>query len=272
MANLAIGVCRDRLVEPSLIHSHDFMELVVIESGYGIQLVEDIHIPIRAGDVFVIHPSQSHAYIEKQDLTLTNIIYFDDNSIPLLTDLKQSPAYQAMFSLEPLIGEGSARLNLGYTELQRIGKLVDSLQKSLLLEEGHSATIATLDFLSLLNELCRYYENSAPNHGRALIDLSKIIAYIDCNLGENRSVEELSKMANMSLRTFQRRFQDILGVSPVQYILEKRLEKACQLLKDSNIQISEVSYEVGFQTTTYFSRAFKKSTGLSPKQYQMQHK
>lgn len=85
----------------------------------------------------------------------------------------------------------------------------------------------------------------------------------------NRPVdlEMLAKDLNVSYPHFRKSFKETVGMSPGQYHLNIRIEKACRLLKETSLTMTEISYQLGFESEFYFSRIFKKKTGLAPTQF-----
>jgi AraC-like DNA-binding protein len=89
--------------------------------------------------------------------------------------------------------------------------------------------------------------------------------YIEEHLHEPISLSDLALQGGLSLYYFARRFKDITGASPKQYILSKRLERAYLLLSQDNSSVSEVAYQTGFTDQSHLVRYFKKYWGLTPK-------
>jgi AraC-like DNA-binding protein len=87
------------------------------------------------------------------------------------------------------------------------------------------------------------------------------------NLHKNMDVKLLAAELNVSYPWLRRAFKDIVGVAPGQYHLNIRIEKACKILKETDLTVNEVSYYLGFESEFYFSRIFKKKTGISPGKY-----
>lgn len=80
-------------------------------------------------------------------------------------------------------------------------------------------------------------------------------------------INDLAEMMNMSRASFYRKVKVVLNVSPNDYLRIERLKAAAQLLKDDQYNVSEVCYMVGFNSTSYFSKCFKKQFGLLPGQF-----
>ncbi|AWG27023.1 AraC family transcriptional regulator [Flavobacterium kingsejongi] len=95
-----------------------------------------------------------------------------------------------------------------------------------------------------------------------------IVSYIRENLNNDLSLKKLTDFSCMSKTTFHRFFKKELGMSPVEFIMHEKIKMAKALLNEPNIQINQVSYELGFDDSNYFIRLFKKHEGITPKQYQ----
>jgi AraC-like DNA-binding protein len=74
----------------------------------------------------------------------------------------------------------------------------------------------------------------------------------------------------MSYSKFRKLFKESTGESPNQYHLNLRLDKAKELLHTTNLNVTEVAYNLGFESVFYFSKLFKKKNGVSPKSYRAQ--
>ena len=68
-------------------------------------------------------------------------------------------------------------------------------------------------------------------------------------------------------RTLQRRFRQATGQTPLQYLNRKRIEAATDMLRASNLSVSDVAWQVGFGDVSYFTRLFRQHTGLTPARY-----
>lgn len=99
------------------------------------------------------------------------------------------------------------------------------------------------------------------------VDISKVKKYIDTHYGEEIGCEEMGNLFYYNTAYLTRKFKKIYGKSIGGYLLEKRMEKAKELLAESELGISQVAVEVGYDNFSYFSRLFKKKTGYAPKDY-----
>lgn len=95
---------------------------------------------------------------------------------------------------------------------------------------------------------------------------------INLHLFSNLNLEELAKLCDMSLSSFKREFRKEFNNSPNNYINTKKVEKAKELLSITDMTISEIAYQVGFNDSFYFTRVFKKKTNSSPSNYRLKNK
>ncbi|GEO19787.1 AraC family transcriptional regulator [Cyclobacterium qasimii] len=101
--------------------------------------------------------------------------------------------------------------------------------------------------------------------------IAHVVNYIKQNLRENLTLEVLSAKACMSKTHFSRTFKEEFGISPMEYILEQRLNNSAHLLQQAAYQVQEVCAMAGFNNVTYFIRAFKNKFGETPKVYQARY-
>ena len=91
--------------------------------------------------------------------------------------------------------------------------------------------------------------------------------YIESNFDKKTEIESIARIANISTFHFFRTFKQVFNISPHQYILSLRLNKAAQLLKKRQYSITDIAYQVGFADIHAFSKAFKKNYQIAPSQF-----
>lgn len=115
------------------------------------------------------------------------------------------------------------------------------------------------------NSLIKASQKPQTNHR-----LSVLAIYIEQNLQEDISVSDLCKKAHMSKPNLFRYFKNEFGLTPVEYINQRRIHKAKEILRNPLKSVSDACYEVGYNSLSYFNKVFKKMTGTTPKQYKKQ--
>lgn len=99
--------------------------------------------------------------------------------------------------------------------------------------------------------------------------IERAVKYVEDNISRSGlSVEELSRELGMSRVHLYKKLLQITGKTPIEFIRVIRLKRAAQLLRESQLHVSEVAYEVGFNNPKYFSRYFKEEFGVLPSVYQ----
>ena len=85
-------------------------------------------------------------------------------------------------------------------------------------------------------------------------------------------IDDMAEAVNLSRTVFYEKIRQIVGVSPVDFLKQVRMQRARQLIAKSTMSISQVAYAVGFTDPKYFARCFKKETGMTPSEYREQEK
>lgn len=139
-----------------------------------------------------------------------------------------------------------------------------------LLEDNHSderVELVHFKLMTFLSSLC--YVATLENNIKDKISLS--ISFMKSNLEEALTIETLAKQACFSVSRYSELFKQKTGYSPIQYFIRLKIQKACEYLYFTNLNIKEICKKVGFEDPYYFSRMFKKQIGLSPMQYKKAH-
>lgn len=132
----------------------------------------------------------------------------------------------------------------------------DSALKLLTIFAQHLAMVSNQVFIQR--------ENSEPPV------ITKAKTYIQEHQTEELSLTQVAKAVNMSSYYFCKMFKKITGINFTDYVARVRIEKSKNLLLNPNLRVSEIAFEVGFQSLTHFNRVFKKILGQSPTDYRAQ--
>lgn len=122
-----------------------------------------------------------------------------------------------------------------------------------------------LNIISLISrKINLILNNSNPTSNDKITDICNVMY---SNSEKDITIPEYAQMCNLSESRFSHLFKKNTGVSPIQYILNIRIEKAKALLEHTDLPIAEISDMTGMQSQHYFSRIFKKYTNMSPSEY-----
>ncbi len=94
--------------------------------------------------------------------------------------------------------------------------------------------------------------------------LQSTLNFIDKNIKNNITLKELAEAANLSEFHFSRMFKKTTQKPPLQFVAERRMELAKELLKNTDKAVTWISYELGYKSSAYFSNKFKKIVGSTP--------
>ena len=125
-----------------------------------------------------------------------------------------------------------------------------------------------LQFVSRFLNSNRFKSNNSNPIPSKILDA---ISHIQLNLKKNITVAELAKRANLQHDYFSRIFLQSTGERPLNYIHEKRIERAQYLIATTSFSFSKIAEETGFENVPYFSKIFKKVTSLTPGEYKKQN-
>jgi len=188
--------------------------------------------------------------------------------------------------LRPLfVRSAAAEFNFSYTEIAltpQIGfrnKHIRHVAMSLLHELNEASVVGRLYADSLATglaiQLVRRYSSLNEIHighgGMAPHKLRKAIGLIDHHLAEEEegrvALRVIAKEVGMSYFHFSRAFKQSMGMSPTNYIAERRIDRAKKLLEDTELPISEIALRAGFSSQSHFTSSFRRFAGATPKAF-----
>ena len=249
-------------------HHHNFHELVFIAQGHGTHYIDNQIFKVNRGDIFLIQPGQHHYFSDRVNMRHLNVA-FDLDNLPLSHELLQKhPGYLPLFTLDPMMRQNRdviGHLQFAPAQFSAINSIINEMM-SMQNRGADSFSMLTL-FQQLLIILMDAYALPASRDGKQLLKLSKIINYIELNFDKALTIEELAHRAAMSRSTFIRQFKKATGTSAISYINQLRINQAKERLLNTDLSITEIAYKVGFNDSNYFTRLFKKHTGLPPRNY-----
>lgn len=122
--------------------------------------------------------------------------------------------------------------------------------------------------LLMSKKIFEYTREKNANH--ASDSILKVVEYIKENLHEDLSLQYMADMISLTPPYFSKLFKDETGVNFIDFLTEERMKKARELLTTTNMNIDQITEKVGFSSSSYFIRQFKRKYGLTPGQYKQQ--
>lgn len=233
--------------------------LIYAHSGRGSYEVDGVEGPVEAGDVLFLPPGTRHRYAADSKAPWSIYwAHFSGTIVPPL--FAQLP--KGTYSIRP--------------SKQARDEMVPLLRKCLnILQEGQTlrSTLATSHLLRAVIGCCLFLgHQSTARRSQDPQDLAPVLRLMQDHPTRALSLQQLARQAHLSPSRFSALFRSRTGTSPVQYHLRLRMQAACQLLDASPADVKEIADRCGYSDPYYFSRLFKKVTGLSPSAYRQEQK
>lgn len=130
-------------------------------------------------------------------------------------------------------------------------------------------------FVSACTRLISFFIESKPTPPADVKNshfITRTILYINEHITENLTIEQICAHAFISKYYFCREFKRHIGLSVMKYILFSRLSLAQEMMRNTDLTISEIAYRSGFSSTNYFCNVFKKENGITPKEFRKTNK
>lgn len=273
-AELPLAVlCVNGLKALAAMHSHLFHELAVVVSGSGSYRTAHATLQLHPGDVFMLKPGMAHEYFEQHNLVVENLLFWPERLQAPLYDLESAPGYRAFFDLEPQ-ARGQHRfgghLTLGVEPLGHLRGLIRHLQDELRRREDGFLLMAVTYLMQIFTHISRCFSASSHAPHQELLRIEQVLAYMQKNYRREITRAELAKTARMSESSLYRRFTQLLGQSPMQYLIELRLTMAAKVLRHSEDGILDIAARCGFSDSNYFGLLFRRHYHITPHQYRLQ--
>ena len=206
------------------LHSHkDFSELVIVLGGTAMHTLEGDEYMLRKGDVFVIHEDTAHGFTNPHDLQICNIM-FDKSLFPFTDmDIRKTAGFHALFMIAPSLSKDrrfQSCLRLTNEAFEAVSHRITKMLIEYDTQPAGYQTYLKAAFTSLVVFLCRCYESYTELQDTRGMRIALPLAYIENHFTQPISLEELSRLANISPRHFFRVFQETYHTTPKSYIAQ----------------------------------------------------
>lgn len=262
---------RDEPYFKSPFHYHPELELVYVKNGYGKRIIGDKLDVFSAGDLVFIGSNLPHVWLNDEifykgftDLTASSIVVYFNKEVfsKGFYELKESGKINDLFQ----------RAGRGIRIVGKSREQVAEKMESLTRKKGFDRIIGLMEILHIVSTSreIEYITNEGYS-GTQLQSkadrLSEVYNYIATNFNKDISLEEISRIASLTPQGFCRLFKQRTNRHFVEYLNEVRVSNACKYLLETSWNISEIAFHCGYKTMSNFNKIFKRTTGLSPKDY-----
>lgn len=252
-------------------HWHNYVEiLLIIKGSYLFEINLENHI-LKEGDICILNSEELHQITGQSSDAVHEVLLFDPKILDFSYTDEWEEEYIAPFLVRSLIAQNILHPeDDGYPEFRKTLKklIAEALRKDLgwyikckllLLEIFHLMTAHGMLFPAK--------EAMSAADARKIDRYKTIISYIESHYEEPVSLQQLADTIPCNSQYLCRFFREIAGVSPIQYLISYRLERACSLLLQTSKPVTEIALDCGFDNISYFIRKFKASKGCTPKEY-----
>lgn len=219
---------------------------------------ESVIYPIKSGQGFMIFPHQVCTYIADHDIPWEYVwIEFDGlrakETVELAGLSVDQPVYKARYK-----------------------DILDTMKQEMLYIVNHKneSPFHLIGHLYLfIDSFVRSATSGQINKGNSLRDfyIKEAFSYIEQNFQNDISIEDISAFCGLNRSYFGKIFRENTGKSPQDFLISYRMTKATELLKLTSLSIGDIGNAVGYPNQLHFSRAFKNTYGISPRQWRNEH-
>ncbi len=260
-SKISIVKVENAFSDPNVYDIYKF--LLPLTSEYPVEIVDKKKFQLEKKKLFPLNPGQPHSS--------------ETNNIPIIT----IPPFLAIFidkefvrnTAKTLFGKNNIFFkNSNFNINSNLQNLVNIfIEESINKQTGYQFILENLNLQIIINLLrtldsnCSQYLKMKDYHEKKSIN--HVIDYMYDNYNQDFSLEEIAGTVNYSPFHFIRIFKAETGKTPYEYLLDIKIDKAKQLLKNTNLSITDICFSSGFNNRSHFSVVFKKKTGYSPSQY-----
>ena len=267
--NLIIEIkkIKDETHDPILeCHWHEQIQFFYFTYGNAVVRCNSVKNEVGAHDLVIINSKELH-YIENIGESLTyymikiDLSFIYSNRVDSIQAQFLTPLSQNLILFENVVREDNDILLC-------VNRMIDEyFKKQIGFELAIKAQVYDLIVLLLRGYVRKIYTANELDSQLANFQRFKnVISYIDSNFTEKIDLDRLADITKMSQGHFCRLFKQITGMSAINYINNLRINKAVELIRISDQNMTEIAMSCGFSDSNYFSRVFKKHEKMSPLQ------
>ena len=243
----------------STLHTHPFTELFYVVDGKGEFNIQGQRFPVKPNDFVIINPQVEHTELSSPDEPLEYIVLgINGLSFSNLTPVSEGGHPFSFFNLR------DEQKDI----LRYLNAMVQEATSQQMSYELVCHNLLEILLIKILRH--QHFDLEVGKQSKATKDISFIKHYLETYYHESIQLADLASMTHLSRFYISHSFKKEIGMSPMEYLIDIRIKESKILLRTTNYSISQVADIVGFTTPTYFSKQFRKSTGISPTDYREQ--
>lgn len=248
-------------------HTHDFIEIVYVLSGSAIQYVDARAFEVRHGDMIFLNYGSTHSFDVREKFAYINICFSPEIMGKTVITSKNAFSLLSLLAFDEMRNESEGgKISFLGNERREIEELLMAMLKEYKERQSAWSTVMENYLNILITRMLRKTELGIQSEqiGDVWKELSD---FIDANLQTELSLSALASKCFYNPSYFSRAFKEKFCMSPVEYITRKRLERAEQLLCETDLSVDEIGRQSGFSDRSRFYYAFSKYRGMTPGDY-----
>lgn len=257
-------------IKSERLHFHNCLEVGICHSDSGIMEFEGTSVPFKAGDVTCVPRYLPHTtYSSANTASLWSYIFFAPEIL-----FKNSIRNSENNLNKSLSARNTTNYILSKDNYPKVYTLVTTIIDEFKQQNPYYQESVQGLLLSLYIELLRIYskadkkaDQDTGNDKEHIFVISPVLEYIDNNYMTQITIDYLADLCHLSTTHFRRRFHEIMGTAPLDFINSTRIDEACKLLKSTDDSILSISEQVGFHSISSFNRCFAKLIGETPREW-----
>lgn len=237
----------------SVPHTHNHMELFFIVGGKGQFLIDDQLHPVDVNNLVIINPNILHTEVSLNAQPLEYIVLGIEG-----VELAASSASDVPFHI------------LDRHESVEISGCLRNILREMEQKNTGYEDVCQAYMEILIIRLMRTTTLAVPAEPQAISTNRQCAAvrrYIDLHFKEALTLEQLAEEGHMNKYYLSHAFKREYGISPINYMISRRIEESKYLLAETDLSLSQIAQLLGFSSLSYFSQVFHRSQGISPKEY-----
>ena len=237
----------------SVPHTHNHMELFYIVGGKGQFLIQDQLYSVDINNLVIINPNVIHTEVSLNAQPLEYIVLGIDG-----LELTAEEGFNGQFTIldhfESVEIAGCLRNILREMEQKNPGyeDVCQAYMEILVIRLMRTTALAVL---------------TQPQQVSGNRQCAAVRRYIDLHFKEPLTLEQLAAEAHMNKYYLSHAFKREYGVSPINYMISRRIEESKYLLAETDLSMSQIAQLLGFSSLSYFSQVFRRTEAVSPKEY-----
>ena len=237
----------------SVPHTHNYTELFYIVDGKGQFLIEDQAFPVNVNNLVIINPNVTHTEDSLNAQPLEYIVLGIDG-VELATTQNSNGEFCILDHFESVEIAGCLRNILREMEQKNTGyeDICQAYMEILIIRLMRSTSLAV---------------PAEPQLASGNRQCAAVKRYIDLHFKEALTLEQLAEDAHMNKYYLSHAFKREYGVSPINYMISRRIEESKYLLAETDLSMSQIAQLLGFSSLSYFSQTFRRTQSVSPMEY-----